>query len=233
VRHIVYIGIAASALVVGAGAYVWKKLHSKCPTKTEMAGILSEIDSGRTGKNEAAAMALRFDDQKCSDAANAVRALLAKKYPTSGATPPPPPKTWPDTDPVCKAAIDALPTTPRPNPTGGAALPGFQQLARTAIADALSTSDARPIFNVADLLDSAASAALWTDWSLAGKYSAAATCLRKKAESSGMKLLAPIDTVTGRANTSAMALPTPALRGRLPARFAVRLRKTRQPVRGQ
>jgi hypothetical protein len=211
VRHVVLIGIAASALVIGAGAFVWKKFHSNCPTKAEMADILLAIDSGRTGKDEAAAMAMRFDGQRCADAARAVRAMLAKKYPGPSAMGGASTVTyWPDTDPKCAAIIRSLPRTMRTNPTGGAALPSFYDIAMAAAMG----SDPRALRNVADLFDSAAASygkTVFTD---------AANCLRARADTFTTPGITYAGTPTTERPASAPKLIATLGHRSVPARFA-------------
>jgi hypothetical protein len=226
-RHLVYIGIAAGTLLVGVSAYVWRK-RSHCPTNAEMADILLAIDSGSTGKNEAAAMAVRFDAQGCDNAAQAVRSLLAKKYPGAVALGAAAALAsyWPENDTKCLTTISNLSRATRPNPTGGSPLPSYYEITMAAA----HGSDPRVLRNVADLLDSAAASL--------GKavYTNAANCLRTRADT--LDATKPTIVYTG-PPTSERPAAAPSLMATLgynrsiPSRFAAfaRARVPRPPVR--
>lgn len=182
---VLYIGIAAGVAIVGGVGYaIYEHFHTACPTTAEFTAILAAIDSGKTGVAEANVAAARFDAQGCHNEAAAVRRLLAAKSSrgtlgglTIASTP-----QWPDTDPKCKAAIDALPRTPRPNPTGGSTLPSFYEATRKAASDARASGDPRGLRNYADLLESAAVEVGKTDMMAASTLKTAAVCLRDYAD---------------------------------------------------
>lgn len=184
---LLYTGIAAGVAVIGGVGYaIYRHYLSPCPTAAEFASTLAEIDSGKIGRAEADGVIKRYDAQGCSNEAAAVRKLLAAKDSarrslgglTIAST------DWPDSDPACKAAIDALPRDKRPNPTGGSPLPSYYEIVHTAVSDAHKGGDTRPLYNVADLLESAAAAAGAVDMSgkAATTFKNAATCLRSHAD---------------------------------------------------
>lgn len=203
---VLYVSIAAGVAVIGGVGYaIYEHFHSPCPTPAEFAAILAAIDSGTTGQPEALADATRFDAQGCVNEAAAIRKLVTAKYSggTLGGLTVARAPAWPDTDPKCKAAIDALPKTARPNPTGGSPLPSFYEAARRNASDARASGDPKGLRNLADLLDSSAAEVGKTDMMAGSALTTAANCLRTYAESivvtSGKVPAAPpAHKVTGR-----------------------------------